>query len=92
MLRIKLFNTICSTLKIKIINFGMKQEQLDEEDLCQFFNHLFRITTNTTTSSSKTIFVKQSYIKKRIKDQFFLHWSQLSHLNEYGRRTTIQLI
>ncbi|CAF1520018.1 unnamed protein product [Rotaria magnacalcarata] len=103
------------TSKLKLLISGTEQEQLDAEDLCQFFNRLSTITT-TTTSSSEIAFVKLSYIEKQYpfelatcffyrkdfdrskyyiqyaKDQFFLHWSQLSRLNEYGRRTTIQLI
>ncbi|CAF2153245.1 unnamed protein product [Rotaria magnacalcarata] len=95
------------TSKLKLLISGTEQEQLDAEDLCQFFNHLSTITT-TTTSSSETAFVKLSYIEKQYpfelatcffyrkdfdrskyyiqyaKDQFFLHWSQLSRLSEYG--------
>ncbi|CAF2850932.1 unnamed protein product [Rotaria sp. Silwood2] len=37
-------------------------------------------------------FDRSKYYIQYAKDQFFLHWSQLSRLNEYGRRTTIQLI
>jgi len=67
---------ICS--KLKLLISGTEQEQLDEEDLYQFFNHLSTITTNTTTttSSSETTFVKRSYIEKQYPFElatFFLY-------------------
>ncbi len=37
-------------------------------------------------------FLGSKYYIHYAKNQFFLHWSQLSRLNEYGRRTIIQLI
>ncbi|CAF1392236.1 unnamed protein product [Adineta steineri] len=107
--------------KLKLLISGSEQEQLEQEDLCQFFNNLSATSntsssTTTATSNSETTFVKRSYIEKQYpfelatfflyqkdfdrskyyiqyaKEQFLLHWSQLSRLNEYGRKTTIQLI
>jgi DNA-dependent protein kinase catalytic subunit len=98
--------------KLKLLISGTEQEQLDQENLCQFFNNLSIITI----TNSETTFVKRSYIEKQYsfelatfflyqkdfdrskyyiqyaKEQFLLRWSQLSRLNEYGRKITIQLI
>jgi DNA-dependent protein kinase catalytic subunit len=65
--------------KLKLLISGTEQEQLDQENLCQFFNNLStttNITTTTATSDSETTFVKRSYIEKQYPFElatFFLY-------------------
>ncbi|CAF4190573.1 unnamed protein product, partial [Rotaria sordida] len=71
--------------KLKLLISGTEQEQLEQEDLCQFFNNLSSITnvtttttttTTTATSDSETTFVKRSYIEKQYPFElatFFLY-------------------
>jgi DNA-dependent protein kinase catalytic subunit len=64
--------------KLKLLISGTEQEQLEQEDLCQFFNNL-SATANvmpTTTANSETTFVKRSYIEKQYPFElatFFLY-------------------
>ncbi|CAF4600371.1 unnamed protein product, partial [Rotaria sp. Silwood2] len=85
--------------KLKLLISGTKQEQLEQEDLCQFFNNLSSTTniTSTATSDSETTFVERSYIEKQYPCElatFFLYQKDFDRnsLSEYGRNTTIQLI
>jgi len=60
--------------KLKLLISGTEQEQLDQENLCQFFNNLS--ATTTATSNSETTFVKRSYIEKQYPFElatFFLY-------------------
>ena len=62
--------------KLKLLISGTEQEQLDQEDLCQFFNNLSTTTGAMPTSSSETTFVKRSYIEKQYPFElatFFLY-------------------
>ncbi len=66
--------------KLKLLISGTEQEQLDQENLCQFFNNLSTTTTNqastTATANSETTFVKRSYIEKQYPFElatFFLY-------------------
>jgi hypothetical protein len=62
--------------KLKLLVSGTEQEQLDQEDLCQFFNNLSTTTSITPTSTSETTFVKRSYIEKQYSFElatFFLY-------------------
>jgi CO dehydrogenase/acetyl-CoA synthase epsilon subunit len=60
--------------KLKLLVSGTEQEQLDQEDLCQFFNNLS--VTTAATSTTETTFVKRSYIEKQYPFElatFFLY-------------------
>jgi hypothetical protein len=64
--------------KLKLLISGSEQEQLEQEDLCQFFNNLSATThvPSTTASNTETTFVKRSYIEKQYPFElatFFLY-------------------
>ncbi len=69
--------------KLKLLISGTEQEQLEQEDLCQFFNNLSNPKT-TTTSNSETTFLKRSYIEKQYPFQlatFFLYQKDFDRKN-----------
>ncbi|CAF1189299.1 unnamed protein product, partial [Adineta ricciae] len=52
--------------KLKLLISGSEQEQLEQEDLCHFFNNLSSTSNaaiTTATANSETTFVKRSYIE-----------------------------
>ena len=74
--------------KLKLLVSGNEQEQLEQEDLCQFFNNLSsttnvitsspppKTTTTAAASDAETTFVKRSYIEKQYPFElatFFLY-------------------
>jgi DNA-dependent protein kinase catalytic subunit len=64
--------------KLKLLISGSEQEQLEQEDLCQFFKNLSATThvPSTTASNTETTFVKRSYIEKQYPFElatFFLY-------------------
>ena len=62
--------------KLKLLISGTEQEQLDQEDLCQFLNNLSATTSTTPTATTETTFVKRSYIEKQYPFElatFFLY-------------------
>ena len=63
--------------KLKLLISGSEQEQMEQNDLCQFFNNLSTNSNNTTiTGNSETTFVKRSYIEKQYPFElatFFLY-------------------
>ncbi|CAF3812228.1 unnamed protein product [Rotaria sordida] len=80
--------------KLKLLISGTEQEQLEQEDLCQFFNNLSSTTnvtsttttTTTATSDSETTFVKRSYIEKQYPFElatFFLYQKDFDRSKYY---------
>ena len=72
--------------KLKLLISGTEQEQLDQEDLCQFLNNLSATTSTAPTSTSETTFVKRSYIEKQYPFElatFFLYQK------DYDRKLSI---
>jgi hypothetical protein len=64
--------------KLKLLISGTEQEQMEQEDLCQFFNNLSSTSNNniTVTGNVETTFVKRSYIEKQYPFElatFFLY-------------------
>ncbi|CAF4194056.1 unnamed protein product, partial [Rotaria sordida] len=63
--------------KLKLLITGNEKEQLEQNDLCQFFNNLSTNSNNTIiTGNSETTFVKRSYIEKQYPFElatFFLY-------------------
>ncbi|CAF4618752.1 unnamed protein product, partial [Rotaria sp. Silwood2] len=52
--------------KLKLLISGNEKEQLEQNDLCQFFNNLSTNSNNIIiTGNSETTFVKRSYIEKQ---------------------------
>ncbi|CAF1389591.1 unnamed protein product, partial [Rotaria sordida] len=64
--------------KLKLLITGNEKEQLEQNDLCRFFNNL-------STNSNNTIITRNS------ETRFVKHFDR-NRLSEYGRKTTIQLI
>ncbi|UJR22353.1 hypothetical protein I4U23_025415 [Adineta vaga] len=74
--------------KLKLLISGTEQEQLEQEDLCQFFNNLSASSNVTTpaTSNSETTFVKRSYIEKQYPFElatFFLYQKDFDRSKYY---------
>ena len=70
--------------KLKLLISGSEQEQLDQEDLCQFFNHLS--TTAATNSNVETTLVKRSYIEQQYSFElatFFLYQKDFDRSKYY---------
>ena len=63
--------------KLKLLISGNEQEQMEQNDLCQFFNNLSSTTNNLSlTGNAETTFVKRTYIEKQYPFQlatFFLY-------------------
>ena len=63
--------------KLKLLISGTEQEQIEQDDLCQFFNNLSSTSNNlTVTNNAETTFVKRSYIEKQYPFElatFFLY-------------------
>ncbi|CAF1316968.1 unnamed protein product [Adineta steineri] len=73
--------------KLKLLISGTEQEQLEQDDLCQFFNNLSTTSNNTTaTNNSETTFVKRSYIEKQYPFElatFFLYQKDFDRTKYY---------
>lgn len=63
--------------KLKLLISGSEKEQLEQDDLCQFFNNLSANSNNTVaTGNVETTFVKRTYIEKQYPFElatFFLY-------------------
>lgn len=63
--------------KLKLLISGTEQEQMAQNDLCQFFTNLSTTSNNTpATGNVETTFVKRSYIEKQYPFElatFFLY-------------------
>ena len=63
--------------KLKLLISGNEKEQMEQDDLCQFFNNLSTNSNNTViTGNSETTFVKRTYIEKQYPFElatFFLY-------------------
>ncbi|CAF0848203.1 unnamed protein product, partial [Adineta ricciae] len=73
--------------KLKLLISGTEQEQLEQQDLCEFFNNLSSTSKNTAaTSNAETTFVKRSYIEKQYPFElatFFLYQKDFDRAKYY---------
>ncbi|CAF1415867.1 unnamed protein product, partial [Rotaria sordida] len=73
--------------KLKLLITGNEKEQLEQNDLCQFFNNLSTNSNNTIiTGNSETTFVKRSYIEKQYPFElatFFLYQKDFDRAKYY---------
>ena len=70
--------------KLKLLISGSEQEQLDQEDLCQFFNHLS--TTSNTNSTVESTLVKRQFIEQQYPFElatFFLYQKDFDRSKYY---------
>ena len=68
--------------KLKLLISGTEQEQLDQDDLCRFFNHL----SATATTNTDTTFVQRSYMEKQYPFElatFFLYQKDFDRSKYY---------
>ena len=80
--------------KLKLLISGTEQEQLEQNDLCQFFNNLSSTSSNTATmtGNTETTFVKRTYIEKQYPFElatFFLYQKDFDrecHLLVLGKK------
>ncbi len=73
--------------KLKLLISGNEKEQIEQNDLCQFFNNLSINSNNTiVTGNSETTFVKRSYIEKQYPFElatFFLYQKDFDRSKYY---------
>ncbi|CAF3651048.1 unnamed protein product [Rotaria socialis] len=73
--------------KLKLLISGNEKEQLEQDDLCQFFNNLSTNSNNTVaTANVETTFVKRSYIEKQYPFElatFFLYQKDFDRAKYY---------